>query len=208
MAELFPILQDLATQEGVELAARQPGDAVSGNEAPVLVAETEGDLLQHLQVRPEGAASGGITHNQVVLTSRRPAGTLHYLEQDEFGNLQVTLSGAGTKTTEAATANGVRDTPVSVAVITLTPGKTYQCNRLNVACRQSVEWSVIHNDDGAESYKGGTYTGPGDPNDSEIIVKKFTAGGSGTQELKVCGEQKTSNVSALLKAGLELVELP
>ncbi len=93
--EVFTILEDDSTAEGVKLPARAEGDTSGGNHAPVMAAKDDAGNYKLIELKAQGAAAG--TEDAVVVLGA----------VDSSGNLEyVDLRTAG------QAASGVNNTPV------------------------------------------------------------------------------------------------
>ena len=94
-------------------------------------------------------------------------------------------------------------TDVDVATITLTADKNYDGIEALVCCTQDTYWKVVQEDDGTPAILADMITGAGQYSFEAIFKNiEFTAGSSGTQELKIIGNQlghgKASDLYATL----------
>lgn len=175
----FPTLEDATTQVGAPLHKVLEGTAAAAKNA------------------------------SAALVAKDPSGNLIYLRTDAAGNLAVTTEGAANcKKARGELAAGQATTPALVtgANIPLTVSKGYKEIGFLVSCRRDALFQIIWNDNGAETILGeivvgsGAFTVPG-----ELHCLSFTAGATGTQELKI----KAMNFEALssLRASLTVEEV-
>lgn len=157
----------------------------------------------------EGSAAAA-KNASAALVAKDPSGNLIYLRTDAAGNLAITTEGAAIcKRAKGELATGsASPTPVLVtgANIALTVSKIYKEIGFIVSCRRDALFQIIWNDNGTETILGeivvgsGAFTVPG-----ELHCLSFTAGATGTQELKV----KAMNFEALssLRASITAEEV-
>lgn len=202
---LFAILEN-TDKSGLGLHKRAPGDAVSGtNEAPVVAAEDALGQFQHVPVRSEGNASGlGLP----VLIGKDASGNLKYALFDTEGRLLVNdEESAGTKQYVRNTAVGVPGSDVDVATLSLSTSKSYNSIEWKVSSTQDTYWKLVQVNDTTETILDDLITGAGQYS-IKIDLKNlsFTSGSTGTQSLKVVGNQLSHGKATSLYATIGAVE--
>lgn len=156
LRESFPTLENVSTQAGVALGARQEGDAASSINGSIGFSFK--DSLGNV-VLPQLNASG-----QVPVTL------------DIAGD---NLYARGENATGSATA-------VTIATITLTASAVYQAPEMVCSSFRDALFQLIWNNNGAESVLADALVGPGCLSFSVALEKlEFTAGATGTQQLLV-----------------------
>lgn len=201
-AGLRRILGDLSdNMAGLGWAARMPGQAVSGYEGPVLVAEDIGDILRHLEVRLEGEGPASGVLASPVLTCKGPAGNLQYLRCDPDGSLIITNENPGDQKSESGTNTPTQPqvatpTEIDVVSLTLVTDKTYRFPEMLVSSTHEVLWRLLWDNDGTPTELARVLTDVGDTaSEPRLKLKSFTTPGSGTQTLKVVGAQQRGAAS-------------
>lgn len=200
-AALRRILADLTDNNaGLGWAARQPGEAVSGNEAPVLVAEDSGDLLRHLEVREQGDAATGVKV-QPVMTCLDPNGDLQYLNCEVDGSLIISTESPGTQKSESDSALPTQPqvaglTEIDVVTVSLSNSMTVKNPEMLVSSAQDVLWRLVWLDDAAETELARVLTEVGDnASEPKIKLADFVTPATGTQVLRVVGTQQRGPAS-------------
>ena len=107
------------------------------------------------------------------------------------GRIPVSLAATGTLLKTSGTATpGALNTDTDVTAITLTATETYRVEGFAGSGFHPLLWTLIQDDDGTDTELARWVTGPGDFNfQSSINCIEFTAGASGTQELKTVVQQ-------------------
>ena len=116
---------------------------------------------------------------------------------DSDGKLPVSSAAPGTTIRDSGTA-----TPAAVVTdtdditITLTANESYKLCSFGVSSAQPSVWRIEHNNNGTPDELARVFTGPGDFNYSDAPQGcEFTAGATGTQELKIIMQQLRGPVS-------------
>lgn len=154
--EVFPILKN-ASNQGVAADQSQSGDSASGK--------------------------SGIT----AFAFKDSSGNLVLPQLTAAGKLAVD-SGASTGTCKKAFGKNAAGslTEVTIATITLTASKVYAEIASTVSCTRTSVFRLIHNDNGAETELAVQIVGAGQfSHDFYQPCLEFTAGATGTQELKI-----------------------
>jgi len=171
--ELFPILEN-ADESGAGIPAGIEGSAAPTTTAPVMGAKDELGNLQYLP----------------LVGGKIPV---------ETGAVSI-----GTQLRDSQVVTPVaKNTDTDVVTITLTPSAVYDMSDLVASSFQSCVWKLVHNNDGVEDELCRFVTGSGDLTHSSNLDVTFTAGATGTQELKIIGNQvkgKLSDMHASLVA--------
>lgn len=187
--EVFTILENNSTAAGVKLPARSEGDAVGGNHVPVALAKDGSGNYQLLPIRAEGAAVAG---NEVpVLAAKTASGNWAHVPLD-VNNRVPTADYLGSLATLKAhdVVEAVLSTPVDTAVITLTNDVAYRVPDFISAASALTTWELIWLNDVTETTLASWLTGAGALSFAKRMEDiAFTAGSSGTQELKLVGTQ-------------------
>lgn len=156
----FMTLEDSSTQAGLPLHKMLEGDAVAAKNALAgFIAKVAG------------------------------ANTAAYLKVDpSTGALLVTDEGAHEcqKAKGELAAGSATIALVTGAVITLTPDAVYKQIGFIVSCRRDALFQIVWDDDGIETILGEIIVGSGAYTVSDQLhCLSFTAGSTGTQELKI-----------------------
>lgn len=161
MADLrtsFMIIEDSGTQAGVPLHKALEGDAIAAKNAHGALVAKNGSNFAYLKVDPTTGA---------LITTSEGSGVCNRAK----GELS-----AGSST--LATVTG--------AVITLVAGAVYNEIGFIMACRRDSLFQIVWDDDGAETILAEVIVGSGAYTaSSQLHCVSFTAGATGTQELKV-----------------------
>lgn len=167
IAELFNILHDAGTGGGAAPELRVEGDS-------------PGDGLN-------------------VFTFKDSSGNLALPSLNTNGDIGVSLDEGITRKKAVGVAVGIVATDVDVASITgLTVSKLHRRPFISVACTRTTLWSLVQIDDATTTILWYTITGSGSYSFSDYIEDlEFTTGASGTQTLKIVGNQLQSNPSNL-----------
>ena len=165
--EIFTIVED-STGEGVSLQKKIVGDA----------------------------ATSGV-NNIPVVTFKDNSGNFVYPQLDADGKLPVSFEGAGSDVSATGKATPVGlNTDTDVATITLTASTEYDLAGMHVAARFPTEFRLEHNDNGSPVVLARTLVGAGAYSSTVDLPNiSFTAGGSGTQELKIIAQQLNGALS-------------
>lgn len=169
--EVFPVLEN-GSGQGAALSQSQAGDAATGKSGLTAFAfrDSSGNL-----VLPQLTATG-----KVAVDTGSSVGTC----KKAFGK----------------NATGSL-TEVTVATITLVNSKSYAEVASDVSCTRTAVYRIVHNNNGSETELGVIVVGPGQfTHNFYQPCLEFTAGASGTQELKVYGINldKASQLSAAI----------
>lgn len=189
--EVFTILEDNSTAEGVKLPARASGDAaggnhipalvskdgagnyqliqqraagaaVTGNELPVLPAEDLAGNYEHIQVREEGDAVGG--NELPVLPVKDSSGNLAHIPLDANGRIPVTTfaQSEGTKlSANAVVTASALNGDDEVVAVTLATAVNYERVHFMVSATQLTHWDLVAEDDGTDTILASFMTGSG-----------------------------------------------
>ena len=190
-AAIFRILADLADEQaGLAWAARVPGDAVSGNEAPVLACEDKNDKLRHIELREEGDAATGVLAIP-ALGFKDTSGQFAYGNLDVAGRILVSTAAAGTPKYDSDYVDpAALNTEYEVAVITLTVDKAYTMSQFGGSCLQEALFRLVWDNNGSPTEMGRFVVAEGDvAHEQDLTGISFTAGSTGTQKLQVLGTQ-------------------
>jgi hypothetical protein len=189
--EVFTILEDFSTGAGVRLPARQEGDTVADNHAPVIFCQDSSGNYIVVENRTEGEAicaalpgmvakdtSGNLKYLEMLDAGDASAGdntipafiaidtsnNFQYLKVNGDGELIVSSESAGTAKHAQAqlTADG---TMQDVADITLTASKVYEKIEFMGSNTFATAWEVVGIEDDAgspvETVIAEFLTGPG-----------------------------------------------
>jgi hypothetical protein len=187
--EVFRNLED-ATGEGIAHVGKAPGGAQSTDEqAPVLPAVDGSGNLQNINVRDEGDAAANVDALPALI-AKDSSGDLAYLTLDASGKLPVSQDDPGTVLQDlGGSATGIVGLAVNVAQINLTVNEEYICSLGVASATKAVKWTLEHLDDATVNILETKISGPGDFNVKFELKSEFTAGASGTQQLRIRGEQ-------------------
>lgn len=156
----FTTLEDSATQAGLPLHKMLEGDAVAAKNAlAAFTAKVSGtNLAAYLKV---DATTGAL-----LVTSEGAYECAMENGELAAGNAALTL--------------------VTGAVITLTPNAVYEKIGFVVSCRRDALFQIIWDNNGSETILAEIVVGSGAYTESDQLhCLSFTAGATGTQELKV-----------------------
>jgi hypothetical protein len=179
--EVFTIVEDKTTAGlGVALKGKAEGDPVADIQMPVLACEDSSGNEAKIPL----ASDGGVA---------------------------VTFASAGTKKRDSATVTpGALNTDTDVSVITLTATETYQVRFFKGSSFQPCEFRLEHDDNGTPDELARVVCQPGDnkfeSKGGEDVIE-FTAGATGTQELKIIGSQIRGPLSDM-HGSVGILELP
>lgn len=175
----FPVLEDPSTQAGLPWHKVAQGDALAGkNAAPTIVARNAAGNLRYLLVDS--------TDRLVVAPS---TGDVAYLS--ERGELA-----AGSATFADVTG----------AVLTLVADLVYKEVGVLVSCTRDAHFQIVQDDDGTETILADVMLEAGESTFGLVIPNlTFTAGSTGTQELKVVA--KNMNALSALRATISVTEV-
>lgn len=165
-AELFRILED-GSSNGVAPRAKAVGDAPS----------TDNGLMG--------------------FSFRDSGGNLVLPQLNASGQLPVTLGAAGTAVRNSGTATpGALNSDTIVNTIVLTASETYEATMAMASSFQDCLWRLIHHDNGVNNELARFVTGSGDfTHSTDLSNITFTAGATGTQELRLVGRQLRGGLS-------------
>lgn len=122
-----------------------------------------------------------------VFGFRDSSGNLVLPQLNASGQVPVSLAASGT-CLDATGNNAGSLTEVTVATITLTASEEYTAIEAHVACTRAAKFSLVHHDNGADTVLAVILTGPGQFSvQFNLDCLEFTAGATGTQELRVRG---------------------
>lgn len=171
------ILEDVVSQAGVPLHRANIADSSIGKNSHGVFASTDaGDLFRYMKVN---------ANRELHVT----------LESADYANLNDTgdIGGNAAFTT--------------VLTIPLVPGAVYNEVSVLYGCTRDAEFKLVHNDDGtpADIMLGMLLAGGKISGEVNMPKFEFTAGGTGTQELKLQG--KNYNAVSNLKGTVALREV-
>lgn len=176
--EVFTIIEDNSTAEGIKLPGRAQGDAAGSNHVPAMVAKDSSGNYQLIEMRQEGDAAATL-NSFPSLAVKDSSGNLQYINSrdegdaasgvdalpilgfvDASGNykyplinadgeLVVSHEGGGTKKYVQGQATAVVTTQTEVAKITLTASKDYEKIEFMGSNTFPTLWEVIGIEDAA-----------------------------------------------------------
>jgi hypothetical protein len=178
LREVFTIVEDNTTGEGIKLPGRQEGDAIGSNHMPAMVAKDGSGNYKLIELRAAGAAAASTAFVPVLpvkdlagnlqqinardegdaisgvdalpaMVAKSASGNFAYLKLNAAGELIVSHEAPGVEHRTSATVASVVGTPTTVASITLTAGKVYQEPEWTVASTFSTLWQLIGVEDEA-----------------------------------------------------------
>lgn len=176
--ENFPIVADFSSEEGQSLHSIQSGTAPS----------TRRGILG--------------------FAFRDSSGNVILPQLDSEGRVPVSFEGAGVEYAEAGelAAGSLTMVDITGASITLTTSKTYTTIKATVSCFRESVFQIIFDDNGTPTTLGKFRVGPGQYTFTwDGGKRKFTSGATGTQTLKVQG-QNLDKVSSMT-ADISCIEL-
>lgn len=181
LREVFPILEDPASGAGVAITKVVENDAAS-------------------------SVSGAVP----ALVAKNDSGNLVFLTLDSQGRLPVTSEGAGTLVRargELVTGNATTGmVTVTGAVLALTPSTAYADISFVVSCLRETHAQLVFNNNGSETILSDVLLGPGQYTfESDLPKDKITAGGVGTQQIKVVA--RNIDKASAIRASVGAVEL-
>jgi len=180
LREVFPILQDSATGEGEAPISRIEGEAAAGQEGLI-------------------GFSFKDSSGNVILPALTPQGKIPVDTEAAAANC---LDANG----ELAAGSVGTIVDVTGAVITLTASKTYRKIGILASCLRASLFQLVQVDDITETVISEVVVGPGQFTVCcELGCLQFTAGATGTQELKV--KAKNFNHASSLRATVTAEEL-
>jgi len=174
----FMILEDSSTQAGVPLHKVAEGNAASG----------------------KNALAG--------LVAKDPDGNFVYLKTNAAGQLTVDQSAQSVckKAKGELAAGSATIASVTGATITLTADKSYENIGFIVSCRRDALFQIVQVDDATETILGEIVVGSGAYTvSSQLHCLSFTAGSTGTQELKIVA--KNFEALSSLRASITVEEI-
>lgn len=217
--EVFTILENDSTAEGVKLPARQAGDSYGGNSVPVighknaagnfigldsrqvgaagagldaqpgLVASDLAGNLQYIALRDEGAAASGVD-SVPSLVAKDASGNLAYIKLNADGEVLISGSGDGSSLFGDATVVGVLNTATTVVNLALVADEVYEAIEFQTACTFPVYWELVQVDDAVLTVVSSWITGAGAYTFANSLKHLVvTAGSTGTQQLRIRGTQ-------------------
>lgn len=142
------------------------------------------------------AASSGV-NNVPVVTFKDASGNFVYPQLDSNGRLPVTSQAVGSDVSATGKATpGALNTDTDVATITLAASQEYDLAGMHVASRFPTEFRLEHNNNGTPAVLARSICGAGQYAATVDLPNiSFTAGGSGTQELKIIAQQLNGPLS-------------
>lgn len=174
--EVFTIVEDNSTQEGVKLPARSESDAVGGNHIPAITAKDSSGNYQLTSVRTAGQAAAGVNSTPTLpakdlagnlqalnlrdegdsstgvdalpgLVAKDPSGNLKYLRLNVDNELIISNTPDGTRLSKGDTATiTANNTITTIATVTLAASKTYEDIEARGSSTNPTLWTVIKND--------------------------------------------------------------
>lgn len=173
---------------------------------PVIVnpATNEGEYVGR---RQEGQAGAGI-NGLIGFSFKDQSGNVVLPTLTAEGKLPVDLQGAGTALKSRDLLGGTA-TLTEVTSITLTNDAVYRDVTFVVSCRRDAMFQVITEDNGADTIVYDAMVGPGQytftMRDQNF---EHTAGSTGTQKIKIMGQNIGSGSGALsdMRASISIVE--
>lgn len=177
-------------------------------EAFPVIADSVSGAGESLISRIEGEAGAGM-EGLIGFSFKDSSGNVVLPQLDTEGRILVNMEGAGTELAgEGALAAGSA-TMVNItnADITLTADAIYSKLSMSVSCFREALFHLVQVDDATSTILAKVRVGPGQYSFEWYgYNKKFTAGSTGTQTLKVMGQNidKLSEMSAELSC-VELV---
>lgn len=206
--ELFRVLKD-ASGDGEGLDVAQDGSAAT-NSKNGLVAVTAIDQSNNgalIQIQSEGA--GVPVANQSVMTVKDSSGNLQYITTNADGRIPVTSELPGTPFQDNSIAAAVKGTDVDTAVLSLNTDETYDDIKVVASSAKPVLWRVKTINDATTDELLSFITGPGAYHFNWCFKNyQFDTGSSGTQEIKLTGNQLAgSGSNSDLHGFLSAIEL-
>lgn len=196
--EVFTILEDNATADGVKLPARSEGVAVAGNHIPSLVAKDGAGAYQLVPIRAEGATVAG--NELPVLAVKNVSGQWVHIPLDSFSRIPVTtfVGSPGTRLKARAAVNGVLNTATDVCTITLAVATVYEMPDFISSTTFHTLWELVWLDDATDTILSSWITGPGGYHFGKRMEDiTFTSGATGTQTLRLRGTQTQGQASSM-----------
>jgi len=167
---VFPILEDIATEAGVNLSQAVPGNAPTGR------------------------------NGLMALAFKDNAGNLVLPQLTSEGKIAVDFEGAGVSksaTSDGEIPGAATETVV--AEVSLTALKTYGKIHGNCACFKEAIFYLYQVDDATETKIGHALVGPGQYTFKiDLGQKEIVAGATGTQKLSLRALNLTSKLSDFL----------
>lgn len=205
--EVFKTLED-ANTDGVGISKRSQGDAVGTHNASIAFnAEDASNQVELLQIEAEG---GDVpTKGQAVLPVKDENGDLQYIPMTD-GAIVVSSEVPGTPLTVQDTSAAVKGTDVDGASLSLTASKVHDEIKVICSSFKPVLWKLVQIDDATTSTLLTFVTGPGQFHFESLLKNlQVTAGATGTQTLKITGNQLTGTGSnSDLHSYISVIEKP
>lgn len=144
--------------------------------------------------KSEGDAPG---QGLVGFSFKDSSGNVILPQLNSDGTIPVKSDAPGTPIRDSGSATpGALLTDTDVVTITLTANETYQLKKAGGSSFKSVVWRIEHNNNGTPDELARFVTGAGQYGQiSECDCIEFTAGATGTQELKIIGQQVSGKLS-------------
>jgi len=168
--ELFTVVEDDSTGEGVKLPARIEGDA--------------------------SAAKNGL----IGYSFKDSSGNVILPQLTVSGAVKTDPGAANQKLFNGATIPAVINVATDVAKITLDVSETYGCIGVTFSNTFTTLWELVQDNDGVKTVKDSWITGPGQYTVSlkeALADLEIISGASGVQELIIRGTQKFGLASDL-----------
>jgi len=144
--------------------------------------------------KSEGNAPG---QGSTAFGFKDDSGNLVLPQLNSDGTIPVKDAAPGTPARDSGSATpGALNTDTDVVTITLTASSKYKLKKAGASSFKSCLWRIEHNNDGTPDELARFVTGAGQYGDiTECDCIEFTAGATGTQELKIIGVQKWGKLS-------------
>lgn len=189
--EVFRNLED-ATGEGIAHVGKAPGAAQSTDEqAPVLPCVDDDGNLQNIPLKQEADNTTANTADAIpVMAFEDSSGNLTYPALTADGKIPVSQDAAGTLfPTYGASATGVVNTIVEVAIRAIGNSESYICSLGSASCTKACKWELVHDDNGSKTVLETLISGPGSFDVKFELKQEFSSGATGTQRLIIQGTQ-------------------
>lgn len=184
--EVFTVLET-STGAGQSWRSKQEGAAIATVEhAPAIVAKKQSQYVL-LPVETEGVAIGDAVP---VLGAKDSSGNLAYIPLNSDGAVIVSPDEEGTIIEDEATVSASVGSDTDVVTLTLTASEDYKKIDVVASCTFLTLWKILQVDDVTETDLVKFITGPGSFSFEKLFEHlEFTAGATGSQELKLIGKQ-------------------
>lgn len=136
------------------------------------------------------AGDAGGAQGSQAYAYRDSSGNVIQPQLDAMGKIPVTLGSAGAKISGHATVTPADSNDTDVVTLTLAASTTYVISMASGSSTKSVLWKIEQTDDAATSDAHKFITGPGAFTQTDCCeCIEITTGATGTQELKLIGNQ-------------------